>query len=74
MGTPTIAIKLAQRLKRLRTKQGLTQEQVAEAADLPVRYYQKLESKTPYAVRTTTLEKLAKAFKIPAWKLLKFDS
>jgi transcriptional regulator with XRE-family HTH domain len=72
MSTPTIALKLAQRLKKLRIKHGLTQEQTAERADLPIRYYQKLESKSPYAIRITTLEKLAKAFKTTPSKLLDF--
>ena len=72
MSTPTIAIKLAQKLKKLRTKQGLTQEQTAEKAGIQIRYYQKLESKSPYAVRITTLEKLAIAFKTTPSKLLNF--
>ena len=72
MSTSTIALKVAQKLRKLRIKHGLTQEQIAERADLPIRYYQKLESKSPYAVRITTLEKLAKGLKIPVWKLLQF--
>ena len=72
MSTPAIALRLAQKLRGLRIKQGLTQEEVAEKADMPIRYYQKLESRTPHAVRTTTLEKLAKAFKTTPSKLLDF--
>jgi len=72
MSAPTIALKLTQRLRKLRIKHNLTQEQVAEKADLAIRYYQKLESKSPYAIRITTLEKLAKAFKTTPSKLLDF--
>ena len=50
MSTPSIALKLAQKLRKLRVKHGLTQEQTAERSDLPIRYYQKLESKSPYAM------------------------
>lgn len=72
MSAPSIALRLAQKLKRLREKQGLTQERAAEKAGMPIRYYQKLESKSPYAIRITTLEKLAKAFKTTPSKLLDF--
>ena len=72
MKSPDIALRLAQKLKGLRIKRGLTQEQVAERADMPIRYYQKLESSNPHAVRTTTLEKLAKALKTTPSKLLDF--
>ena len=72
MKSPAIALGLARKLKQLRIKLGLTQEQAAEKADMPIRYYQKLESNSPHAVRTTTLEKLAKAFKTTPSKLLDF--
>ena len=72
MKPPSIALGLARKLKQLRIKQALTQEQAAERAGMPIRYYQKLESGNPHAVRTTTLEKLAKAFKITPSKLLDF--
>ena len=72
MKSPDIALGLARKLKNLRIKQGLTQERVAEKANMPIRYYQKLESGNPHAVRTTTLEKLAKAFKTTPSKLLDF--
>ena len=72
MSISTIALKLAQKLRKLRKQHGLSQEKAAERAEMPVRYYQKLESKTPHAIRTTTLEKLAKAFKTNPSKLLDF--
>ena len=72
MKPPSIALGLARKLKQLRIKQELTQEQAAERASMPIRYYQKLESGNPHAVRTTTLEKLAKAFKTTPSKLLDF--
>ena len=63
MADEALRIRLAQELKKLRKKSGLTQEKAAEKAGLSLRYYQVLESKRP--TRTATmeiLEKLGKAF------------
>ena len=57
MNAPTIALNLAQKVKKLGDKQELTRKRVAERANMPLRYYQKLESKNPHAVRITTLKK-----------------
>ena len=67
-----IELKLAKRLRELRKKHGLTQERVAEKADLSVRHYQQLESSKPHAVQLNTLEKLAHALKTTPSKLLDF--
>lgn len=67
-----IELKFAKRLRELRKKNGVTQEEVAERADMSVRHYQQLESNKPHAVRLNTLEKLAKAFKTTPSKLLDF--
>jgi len=72
MAVPKIRLKLRGRLRQLRRKQGLTQEKVAELAGLDARYYQKLESRRPTAVKIDTLDRLAKAFKISCSKLLDF--
>jgi len=61
------------RIRELRAKQGLTQQELAEAADLDYKSIQRLEAKTPRIYpKLDTIEKLAKAFKIPPSKLLDF--
>ncbi len=69
---PQIARKLSKRIKQLREDKKWTQEEVAERIGMDMRYYQRLESKKPYVIRIDTLEKIAKAFKITASKLLDF--
>lgn len=64
--------KLAKRLKNLREKHKLTQEKLAELSGVDYKHIQLLESKDPPAAKLDTLEKLAKAFKIPLTKLLDF--
>ncbi len=63
--------KLAQRIKQLRAKTGLTQEQFAEKIGIKYKYYQEYEGKSPRDIRLSTLEKIADGLKIPVWKLLK---
>ena len=72
MVVPRIRTQLAQRLRKLRNKLGLTQEEMAERVGMDVRYYQRLESNKPNAVKIDTLDKLAKAFKVTPSKLLDF--
>jgi transcriptional regulator with XRE-family HTH domain len=62
--------KLAKRIRELRKKKGLTQEKLAELAGIDYKHVQLLESKNPPYPKLDTLEKLAKAFKIPLSKLL----
>ena len=63
---------LGRQIIRLRIKNNLTQEALAERAGISTKYLQNLEGKRPKKATVVTLEKLAKAFKIPIWKLLKF--
>ena len=67
-----IRLKLAKRIKELRQKHGLTQEQLADLSSVDYKHIQLLESKNSPAIRIDTLEKLAKAFKISCSKLLDF--
>ena len=62
----------AKRLRALRKKHGLTQQELAELADLDYKHIQRLESKRPTSVKLETIEKLAKAFKTTPSKLLDF--
>jgi transcriptional regulator with XRE-family HTH domain len=67
-----IRLKLAKRIKELRGRCGLTQEQLAEISGIDYKHIQLLESKNPSAAKLDTLEKLAKAFKISPAQLIKF--
>ncbi len=67
-----INIEFGKRLKDLRKKKKITQEELAYLADLEYKYIQRLESKKPSSPTLNTLEKLAKAFNISFSKLLNF--
>ena len=62
----------SQRLRQLRKKYGYTQQKLAELANVEYKHIQRLEGKSPCDVKLSTLEKIAKAFKIPLSKLLEF--
>ncbi len=72
MATPKIRLELAKQLRRLRKQHCLTQEEAAERAGMDVRYYQRLESTKPNAVKIDTLERLARIFRVKPGKLLDF--
>ena len=72
MATPKIRLELARQLRKFRKKLDLTQEEAAERSGLDARYYQRLESRRPNAVKIDTLDRLAKGLKVPVWKLLQF--
>ncbi len=73
MTSPDVTRKLAKKLKQLREKRGLTQEEVAELADLSTRHYQQLESdRNLNAPQLDTLEKLARALKVKLTDLVDF--
>ena len=72
MATPKIRLQLARQLRRFRNKLDFTQEEMSEKVGMDIRYYQRLESEKPNAVKIDTIDRLAKAFNIPAWKLLRF--
>ena len=65
-------ILLGKRIKEVREKSGLTQEQLASATGIDYKYVQKIEGKNPPALRIDTIEKLAKALKISCAKLMEF--
>jgi len=67
-----IRLQLAQRLRELREKHNMTQEQLAETSGVDYKHIQLLESKNPSAAKIDTLEKIAKAFKLNVSQLLKF--
>ena len=63
---------LGQKIKALRVKLGLTQDELAWRAGISTKFLQNLEGKTPKKATIITLQKIAIGFKIPLWKLLKF--
>ena len=64
---------VAENVKTIRTERNITQEQLAELADLAYRHIQRLEStKNPPPAKIDTIEKLAKAFKVTPSKLINF--
>lgn len=57
---------------KARLKRNLTQTQLAERAEISLKYIQNLESKSPKSVTIATLMKIAHALDIEIWKLFKF--
>ena len=56
-------------MKRLRTRQGLTQQSLAEKAELDYNYLQKIESGRWGGLRVSTVETLARALEVEIWEL-----
>jgi transcriptional regulator with XRE-family HTH domain len=56
----SLRIKFGKRIRTLREKSGLTQQKLAELADLDYKHVQRIESKNPTDVKLETVEKLAK--------------
>jgi transcriptional regulator with XRE-family HTH domain len=71
MGT-NIRLKLGKRIRALRTKYGYTQEGLSEATGIDYKYIQKIEGKSPPALKIDTLQRIAKVFNISVSKLLEF--
>jgi len=66
-----VSVRFAHRLKHLRKRSKMTQERLAELADISEKHVQRLESHRPCGVRLITLERIAKAFGISLSELLK---
>lgn len=67
-----IKAKFSKRLRHLRQKYGYTQQELSELADIEYKHIQRLESRSPCDVKLSTLEKLARAFKMSLSKFLNF--
>ena len=70
MAKISIRLKFGQRLREWRAKRKLTQQQLAEKADIEYKYLQRLEGKKPPAIKIDTIEKLAVALKIEPSSLI----
>ena len=64
--------RLASRLREIRVRKGLTQQEVAELCGIEYKHYQVLEGSRPDDVKLSTVEKIAIGLNVPLWKLLKF--
>ena len=72
MLVPKIRLEFAGNLRKLRKSRHLSQEQMAELIGMDTRYYQRLESNSPGAIKIDTIDKIAKALKIRPAKLFNF--
>ena len=73
MKNADIRTKLAERIRKLRAKHNFTQEKLAQKAGLSLYYVQILEARVQKKNATIiTLEKLAIAFDMEVWELLRF--
>jgi transcriptional regulator with XRE-family HTH domain len=61
---------IAQRLKHLRARHSLTQEEVAQISGFSFKFYQQLESGKKKQMWLETVERLAAAYGIQAWELI----
>ena len=66
----SLKFKTASKIKALRKRKGLTQEELAGSAGLEYKYIQRIESKNPPNLGIETLEKIARALKVSLSKIL----
>ena len=64
--------KISKRIKELRLDKGLTQAKLAEVTGIDYKYIQKIEGKNPPDFRVGTLERIAKALKVPVSQIINF--
>ena len=62
--------KLGDRLKALREKHDLTQEEFGSIAGFSQKYYQQIESGNKKQIWLETIERLATAYGLKSWQLL----
>lgn len=60
----SIRLRVGKKIKELRNKGGLTQEKLAELADIDYKYLQRIEGKNPPNIKLETIAKLAKTLKV----------
>ena len=61
---------ISSRLKELRLRHGLTQEETAEICGLGHKFYQRIESGKKKQIWLETVERLAATFGLEVWELL----
>jgi len=68
----SLKIIVGRRIREARNKLKLTQQELAEQADVDYKYLQRMEGKAPPNLKLETIEKIANALKINPAKLLEF--
>jgi transcriptional regulator with XRE-family HTH domain len=58
------------RLRELREKQNLTQEEFSELSGISYKYYQALEAGRKIEIRLSTVERVAEAYGLEAYQML----
>jgi len=66
----TIRLSVGKKIRELRKKRELTQEKLAEIADIDYKYLQRIEGKNPPNIKLETIAKLAKTLKASPSSLL----
>jgi len=66
----TTLSKLGTRLKELRLKHDLTQEEFGAISGFSQKYYQQIESGNKKQIWLETVERLAAAYSLDAWQIL----
>ena len=64
---------LAQRLRELRQRHGLTQEEAAGVCGISYKFYQQIEANRKKQIWLETVERLAAGYGLAAWELLSPD-
>lgn len=64
---------LAQRLRELRQRHGLTQEEAAGVCGLSYKFYQQIEASRKKQIWLETVERLATGYGLASWELLSPD-
>lgn len=67
-----INIKFGEKVRALRLKRKMTQEELAEVTSIGYKYMQRIEGKNPPDIRLSTVERIAKALKTKVVNLLNF--
>lgn len=65
-----INIKLGKKIKELRCKRKITQEQLAELIKTSYKYIQRIESRNPPDIRISTVQRIATALRTSPSRLL----
>jgi transcriptional regulator with XRE-family HTH domain len=71
---PTAINRFLTRLRELRKRHKLTQEQFSELSGISYKYYQALEAGRKREVRLSTLERVAQAYGIEVYQLLSSEA
>jgi transcriptional regulator with XRE-family HTH domain len=67
-----INLKLGKKIRELRSKRKVTQEELAEMIKTSYKYVQRIESKNPPDIRVSTVDRIAVALKTSPIRLFDF--